>query len=282
MAKNVFGVRNDADKIDGESFIIRTTPPEVKEKIASLGKDADAFAEEYRPSRRVALLRNLAMILGVVLLMVAYSNAASAEITTFGGMLRAYPVMFIASFALWAFAIGTIFYERARAKKAQAGETANDLQQRSDAIDGEAYAALNVPQDAISLDLLSSTYRVKNGEVKNTLHTAFAFRAFAENGCLCLADVENVVAIPIDDIAGFTRLDRNIAFYFWNKPESPRSETYRPYRIRTTYFGAFTVKGVVVMHIRSEFGEYEILIPPYEVEAVRQLTGKGPEPQAEN
>ena len=277
MAKNVFGVRNDAEKIDGEAFIIRSVPTEVREKIDALGQEAEQFSEEHRPSRRVALLRSLALILGVVLAVAAFSGAADAGLTAFGDIFRAYPVMLVVSLLLWAFAVGTIFYERARLKKGATGEKADGLRAKSEALDAEAYSALGVPETAVSLDLLTSCYNVKNGEEKNTTYTAFAFRAFVENGCLCLADVESLVAIPLDAIRDFTPVDRRVSFYFWNKEEPPRGETYRLYNIRMTYFGAYSVKGVRVLHIASDFGEYELLVPPYEMDPLLRLLGRAGE-----
>ena len=275
MAKNVFGVRNDADHIDGQAFILREVPQEVKEKIDAFGQEAESFADESAPSRRLSLLRSLSLMVGVILFMVARFQARDAGTgTSFGAVFRAYPVHHIVAFALAAFAIGTVVYERIRAKRLRSSDVADRLRERSDAIDAEAYDALGVPPDAIRLDLLTSSYRVKNGEEKNTIHTAFDFRAFIEDGKLCLADVGNVVGIPLESIVGYTRVERRIAFYFWNKTESPRSETYRPYHIRTNYMGAHTVKGVYIMHIRSDFGEYEILVPPYEIETLARLTGK--------
>ncbi len=281
MAKNIFGVRDDAEQIDGQAFVLRQIPAELKEKMERFGQDAEAFAEEYRPSRRLALLRTFALVTGVVLLIIARMQGNEAGVGSFGALFRAYPVSILASFALLGVAIGLVAYERVRAKKAGNSEAADRLRDRSDAIDAEAYSALGVPENAISLDLLTSSYRVQNGVEKNTVHTAFAFRAWVADGCLCLADVENVVGIPLDSIAGLTRVERRVTFYFWNKKEPPRSEAYRQYRIRSTYLGAYTVKGVSVMHIQSEFGEYELLVPPYETEAFLNLTGKRFPPENE-
>ncbi|MBO4308484.1 MAG: hypothetical protein J5885_01490 [Clostridia bacterium] len=274
MAKNIFGVRDDADQIDGEAFVVRKTDASLKEKMENFGKDAEAFASEYQPSRRLAILRSLALIFGVVLLIVARAKATEAGVESFGGMFRSYPVPILSSFALWFVALGLIVYERVRLKRARTSETADDLRDRSEEIDAEAYAALGVPADAVSLDLFTSSYQVKNGVEKSSVHTAFAFRAWSADGCLYLSDVENVVSIPLDSIVGFTRVDRRVPFYFWNKEEPPRSETYRPFNIRTTYLGAYTVKNVYIAHIRSDFGEYELLVPPYEMDSFLHLTGK--------
>ena len=274
MAKNVFGVRDDADQIDGEAFVVRKTDASLKEKMEDFGRVAEAFAEENQPSRRLAILRSFAMIFGVILLIVARAKATEAGVESFGGMFRVYPVPVLSAFALWLVTFGVIVYERIRLKKAQTSETADSLCDRSAEIDEEVYTALGVPADAIFLDLFTSSYQMKNGVEKTAGHTAFAFRAWSADGCLYLSDVENVVAIPLDSITGFTRIDRRIPFYFWNKDESPRSEAYRKYNIRTTYLGAYTVKNLYIAHIRADFGEYELLVPPYEMDSFLQLTGK--------
>ena len=269
MAKNIFGVRDDADQIDGSAFVVRTIDPALKEKMETFGKDAESFANEHRPSHRLALIRTLALVVGVVLLTVTRMKGNEAGIGSFGALIRAYPIPIISSFLLFGVAIGLVIYERISLSKAGTSDAAQNLKERSKAIDEEAYAALGVPDSAISLDLLTSSYRTQNGAPNSIVHTAFAFRAWSENGTLYLSDIENVVAIPKGAIVNFTRIEHRINFYFWNKAESPRQ-----YGIRANYGGSYTAKDVSVAHIRSDGGEYELLIPPYEMENFLRLTGK--------
>ena len=269
MAKNIFGVRDDADQIDGSAFVVRTIDPALKEKMETFGKEAESFANEYRPSQRLALLRTFALVVGIVLLILARMKGNEAGVGSFGALIRAYPIPLISAFLLWGIAVGLVVYERISLSKARTSDAAQNLKERSKAIDKEAYAALGVPDGAISLDLLTSSYRTQNGEPKNIVHTAFAFHAWSENGTLYLSDIENVVAIPTDAITEFTRIEHSVNFYFWNKAESPRQ-----YGIRANYAGTYTAKGVVAAHIQSELGEYELLIPPYEMENFLRLTGK--------
>lgn len=269
MAKNIFGVRDDADQIDGSAFVVRTIDPALKEKMETFGKDAESFANEYRPSQRLALLRTLSLVVGIVLLILARMKGNAAGVGSFGALIRAYPIPLISAFLLWGIAIGLVVYERISLSKAGTSDTAQNLKERSKVIDKEAYAALGVPDGATALDLLTSSYRTQNGEPKNIVHTAFAFRAWSENGTLYLSDIENVVAIPTSAIAEFTHIEHSISFYFWNKAESPRQ-----YGVRANYAGTYTVKDVVAAHIRSDLGEYELLIPPYEMENFLRLTGK--------
>ena len=269
MAKNIFGVRDDANQIDGSAFVVRTIDPALKEKLETFGKDTESFAEEHRPSHRLALLRTLALVVGIVLLILARMTGSEAGVSSFGALIRAYPIPLVSAFLLWGIAVGLVIFERVSLSKAGTSDAAKSLKERSEAIDAEAYAALGVPDSAISLDLLTSSYRTQNGDAKNIVHTAFAFRAWSENGTLYLSDIENVVAIPTDAIVDLVRIEHRISFYFWNKAESPRQ-----YGIRANFAGAYTVKDVSVAHIRSDGGEYELLIPPYEMENFLRLTGK--------
>lgn len=274
MAKNVFGVLNTADRIDGADFIIRTNSPEMLEQLDQISGEAQAFSAQSAPSRRLALLRTMLLTLGVFFLMIGVMNASSAGALSFAGVFQTSPFYMIAGAVSLVASIVLIVIERKRLKKAAQSDTLAEWRTRSQAAQEEAYRALQVPKDAIAMDLLTATYTLKNGAVRNATCTAFDFRAWIENGCLCLTDVESVVAVPLDTLKGISEVAGKIVFYFWNKKEPPEAEPYRQYRIRRTFFGAYSVKGVRAAHIRSDFGEYDLLIPPYELETFLRLTGK--------
>ena len=278
MAKNVFGILNTADRIDGEKFIVRSNSPEMLEKLDQISGEAQTLAAQNAPSRRLALLRTLSLALGSILLIFGIMKANSVGNFSFAGIFQTSPV--VMAFAVAAILLSVVLsvLERNRMKKAERVDALDEWRERSKAAQEEAYRALEVPQDAISMDLFTVTYTQKNGVMRSGTYTAFDFRAWVENDCLCLADVESVVAIPLDSLKEISEIVGKTQFYFWNKEESPGSENYRQYHTRRTYLGAYSVKGVRVAHIRSDFGEYELLIPPYELETFLQLTGKAIRP----
>ena len=274
MAKNVFGVLDTADKIDGADLIVRTNSPEMLEKLDRISGEAQTIAAQSAPSRRWALLRMLSLTLGSLLLFVGIMKANSAGNLSFAGIFQTSPVAMAFAIAALLLAVALSIMERSRAKKAERGDALAEWRARSKEAEKEAYQALQVPEEAVFMDFFTVTYSLKNGVPRNSAYTAFNFRTWIENGCLCLADVENVVAIPLAALKGVSELPGKTNFYFWNKEEPPESEAYRQYRIRRTYFGAYSIKGVRAAHIRGEFGEYELLIPPYELENFLRLTGK--------
>jgi len=274
MAKNVFGVPNMGEKIDGADFIVRKNSPEVLDRLDQIGTEGQALLQSGNPSRRWALLRTLLLTMGVLLFTVGIFNANKAGAFSFFGIFQTSPVLMIVAVVSIVLAVVMMVVERKRMKKAGQSEALAEWKTRSKEAEAEAFDALKAPQDAILMDLLTATYAMKNGAPKNVTYTAFDFHAWVENGCLCLADVENVVALPLNQIKGISELPGKTYFYFWNKKEPPESESYRQYNIRRTYLGAYSVKGVRAAHIRSDFGEYELLVPPYELESFLHLTGK--------
>ena len=275
MGKNLFGVLNTADRIDGADFIVRSNSSEVLQKIDRIGEEAQTLMAQNQPSRRWAFFRTLFLTLGVFLMTASIMNASSAGALSFIGVFQTAPVMMAVAILSLIFSIVLMVIERKRLKNAGRNDAYIDWKKRSQEAEEEAYKALQVPEDAAQMDFLTVTYSLKDGKPRRATYTAFNFRAWIENACLCLADVENVVAIPLDDLQGISEVSGKTTFYFWNKPESPDSEPYRHYQIRRTYFGAYSIKGVRAAHIRSDFGEYELLVPPYELDAFLRLTGKG-------
>ena len=274
MAKNIFGVSNTSDHIDGNDLIIRINSEEVLGKLDQIEAEARTLSAPYLPSRRLALLRTLSLSLALMCLVVGIFNAKNTGNWSFAGVFQASPYWLAAFFGLLVLSVVVIVIEHKRTKAVQSDASVAEWKERSAKAQEEAYQALQIPPDALSMDVFTATYAMKNGVPKNTTYTAFDFRAWVENDCLCLSDVENVVAIPLSALRGIAELPGRVTFYFWNKPESPDSETYRQYHIRKTYFGAYSVAGVRRVHIQSESGEYELLLPPYELDAFLRLTKK--------
>ncbi len=52
----------------------------------------------------------------------------------------------------------------------------------------------------------------------------------------------------------------------WNKEESIKSERYKPYKMTENNLGFVIIKNYYALKLHTNFGEYEILIPPYEIE----------------
>lgn len=139
-------------------------------------------------------------------------------------------------------------------------------------------AELGIPENAASIDVLSYTYEIKNGKEKiskneNEDYEAIELYAFAEDGCLMLADAVTLYAIPLSSITAVRRWEEKVRVYCWNKEEEPNKEPYKAYRIKyDDENDVFTLRAIYALELAGS--DCELLVPDYEWERVLQpLTG---------
>lgn len=56
----------------------------------------------------------------------------------------------------------------------------------------------------------------------------------------------------------------------WNKAQAPNAPEYRPYRV-TENNGIYIIREHSVLQIHDIFGNYEIRIPNYDMDAIRTI-----------
>lgn len=273
MVKNVFGVRNDAEKIEGSAFLLREVDEQERERIDSFGETAREVLEPPARPRKFRLLATMLLYAGLMTILFGVQYGMWGG-NSFWQALAARPWLFVIAAGLIAAGEAIFIRESRLEKKRETSEEARQIRTQSEELDREVYAKLNVPADAIPMDVLVYTYDMKNGKAHNGVYTAFDMRAFREEDKLCFADVGSVVGIPLSSIDSIRTEKRKLSFYFWNKGVPPDAQPYRQYRIRTGFFGAHVIREVLVLHIRSDSGEYELLIPPYESDTLSRLTGE--------
>lgn len=137
---------------------------------------------------------------------------------------------------------------------------------------------LGVPEEAVAMDVLGCSYTMKDGKEKpirmaNEHYVAMELEAYAEDGCLMLADAATLFALPLSEITAVRKIEGKARIYCWNKDEEPNEEPYKAYRIRyDDEEDVFIVRAVYAL----EWGgaERELLVPDYEWDRVLQpLTG---------
>lgn len=140
------------------------------------------------------------------------------------------------------------------------------------------YEQLNIPENALEVDVFVFQYKLKNDKAKFLKAGCFNFinkvtTAFVQNGCLCFNDVTMRMDIPLDSITEIKRIDKRVYFPDWNKDETHLKEPYKQYRISSKDYG-YSVKYFYALCIRYFGTDYELLFPPYELPVIEKLTGK--------
>ena len=90
---------------------------------------------------------------------------------------------------------------------------------------------------------------------------------------LCIADVNNVIGLPIEDMTGIYKINKRVSFLGWNKEESFNKAPYKQYKMTSNQFGMIFIKPHYSLRFSSFGEEYEILFPAYELETFTSLTG---------
>ena len=142
------------------------------------------------------------------------------------------------------------------------------------------FTELAVPETAKEIDLLCFFYKDKNGEVKvveKGLQLAPyinpLFRAFADDECLYLANLEARYAFPRTSIKALKTVKKTVRIVEWNKDEPHNKGIYKPYKLDKDQYGSITCKWYHILEVERDGEVWGIYIPSYELPVFEELTG---------
>jgi len=109
------------------------------------------------------------------------------------------------------------------------------IKSQMEAVVSHSVDELSLPEDAVKIDFLSYRYLIKNGEIKPrsllmATHLNLAMNTFVQDGRLFLANLEQVVEIPLKDFSSIERVNKNVMIPQWNKDVPWTKEPYKKYK----------------------------------------------------
>ncbi|MBQ8683465.1 MAG: hypothetical protein IJ518_02975 [Clostridia bacterium] len=133
---------------------------------------------------------------------------------------------------------------------------------------------LGIPAETADLDVLSYIYKVRNGQKKpvdkDQDYVNLSMYAWVEDGELLLANNSEKFAIPLSAIT-VRRREGKVKVFLWWKDETPKSPTYKPYKIKYDEDSdIFTLRAVYALEVTHNGEAYELLVPEYDWEMVLQ------------
>lgn len=134
------------------------------------------------------------------------------------------------------------------------------------------YAAVGIPEDAVTVDILDYTYKTdKNGnERMDGYVTNLPMWAFLQDEKLYLSDVYSLYAFPKDSFKEMRYIEKKFSTYesSWSKSTLPvDAERSNGTLIHSDYLS-------VILDTDGE--KYELRLPAYEATAMAKLTGLYP------
>lgn len=273
--KNVFNVDQTSnpenERIDGAHFISREVSYSLAQQIELVQNDALDFEEKSSLPLALTILKGV-FLLGALLL---FGSILRADVTWRQAYANAPWVFYICDIC----AVGWIVLmlaEKQKAHRAEQNMDVNAINQNFEALSSASKEELGVPDNSENIDILFRTYSVKKGKVKNEVFFADYINSemsvYLADNCLCFADLSHVVALPLDSITGLYQINKRVSVPDWNKDEPLKSKNYKPYKVYESD-GKIYLKPYFSLQLHDFTGEYEVLIPCYDVERICSLTG---------
>ena len=262
------------DKMDGEPFIARRLSEPLKQEYDRLCAEEEQFKKK---SSLPSVLRVIRWIAGMTTIGIpcVLLESCSENNRNNNKAVGLFLAIAAGMFLIWL--ILTLIESKLTRGTLESSEYLS-AKSESDAFLLTAKEDLGVPTDAVEMDLLASRYHWVNGEMRSVTsrliwtYGNISFSAWREADCFCFADVTTRFDIPLNAFRGAERIKKGYYITAWNKPTSYRSPEYKPYRIRTVE-GQISPYGYLAIHLQHKGVDYELRVPTWEEDALRQITG---------
>lgn len=146
-----------------------------------------------------------------------------------------------------------------------------------DSIAGNIYAELNVPPDAMEVDILNLNYVIKKGAVKprtkrfeGTAWCNVVMNAFTDSENLYLANMSGKFCFPLSSLRKIHSVKKRILLPEWTKDEEI---TDKKVELCIEHSGVVRVKKYYILELEHNGEAWGIYFPNYELSAIEALTG---------
>lgn len=266
--KNIFGFDKNSQTPDGRSFVIRSV---AKEQQDAFEVNSEQF-EQLEKKSSLPVWLTVLEFLCVLLFVTVAASVLSMDFKTAwhnaSGLIVAGGISGITALCLF-------LYKKRREKKTQ--PEASALLERAISVNTDAAKELHFPAQTLPTDILTFMYKEKNGKTK--LRTSpFAdyilveTQVFFEDGMLCISDFQDVYGIPVSEIVRMEQRKKRIMATGWNKMQEPTDKYFKQYRLTVNAYGTIFMKPYI-MTIKHGDEDFELFIPPYEMEKICSLCG---------
>ena len=278
--KPIFSIDITNDKnnteANGKEFIIRSISRDLSEKLENAEDKIDDIQEKAKLPLWLRIFKLICQFVALTFFIGILRG--SGEVTVSQAYANAPYLFWIcgAAFALWG-AIAIL--GRAKEKETLEVSGVDNVVENLKRDQNEALADLCVPANALSVDFLVFSYKIKKDKVVPqapgflpTPYINIELNVFVENESLCMADMETVHAFSLSEIKAIKKIKKRISMLGWNKNEAPTKGIYKPYKMTVNNMGCIFMKYHYCLVVEREGVEYEIYFPCYELPIIENIT----------
>lgn len=169
------------------------------------------------------------------------------------------------------------FYKRKKEKEVDISEGLRHGSSKIEKVAERIYAELEVPQNALTVDVLSFEYKLKNDKImpeRDMPYVNAEYKAYIDGDCLYLVNTEGKYRFPLPSFRRICKVKKTITLFSWNKAEKSNKGEYKQYRISyNADSDEIKIKWYYILEFDYGGEQWGIYIPNYELPAFQKLTG---------
>lgn len=274
--KNLFDINMETEEFDGNAFFTKRISAELEEKKDSVASEyLDLHHKDLKQTVSGIIAEYICLLIVVIGISIPGKIFTDSEIT-FKQAFARNPIVFSAIITIViAAAIVGIYLEIRRRKKSKEYEAQIEQKNLISDIDNYALLAmeeLQIPEERFDLEVLCSYYEMKNErKIKKTEWSEqFTMDVYERGNNICFFDGTQELAIPISDIKEIEFIQKKRSIPAWMKDISHKDPKYKKYKIIEEKMG-YVIRGYYRLVIDSIWGQYEVIVPNYEEEAMQKI-----------
>ena len=275
--KPIFAIDISSDKknekMNGGEFIVKTVAKQSAKAFEERQEKLEKSIEATKLPLWMRIVQTLCGFFGLIV-------AAATVKAGFETAIRNAPLLVFAGgvcIVVW----GILFFASKQKAKSASKENRIDDQTESLAENMQGlYDELGVPESALSVDVLTFRYKLKNGvpvakeaPLQPAPYINIDVKMYKDNGGLCIADAESVYRFDISELREIKTVNKRISVMCWNKEGDPRKGEFKQYKMTVNNMGCVYFKPYYILEIEHGGEIYGVYFPVYELEAFKKLIG---------
>lgn len=274
--KNVFGTnRNNQDgNLDGKDLIINEIDDNLKKEIDEYQNSINDLTEKASPSKITGLISVIAFICILIGLMVILKGLMDKSFSEVIEKNIIWVIVIIVS--IISIVVIKIF-DTKKLKKFQENEETINLIKKGEELDKKCRNLLSVPEDTLSIDVLSNVYTVKDGKevsINNYIdYVLINTEIFSDDDNIYFYDNEILISVNKASIE-INKHNDKIKVVGWNKSVPYNKGEYANYHIKADQMGIFHFKEWFSLDFNYQKTDYQIIVPIYDIDKVLKLVNK--------
>ncbi len=283
--KPFYGIDNtinaDNEKENGDEFLIQKPDEKLyKEYDNAVNGILAKLSQRFRLPFVLKVFQYLFCFTGFIFLSVLAEIGISSEVK--GQAFNTIVMQMICVIVLCASGFLFLHFAVKKLKKKEEDKDETDLQSRRvQSLLRQILNNLEVPADALEIDVLSFNYEQKNGEIKIDkcgmsvpLFNPMSFHIYNDEENFYLVCDSGKYAFKLSSIKNLHRIEHKNALFFWNKNIPCNEGEYKKYKMREDEFGNIRCKAYYILEVEKDGEEWGIYFPEYETEIMKNVAGK--------